>query len=140
MTTVVVLGTSGRAVISYGHADVGPHEVIDLTTGADLAPFVEQTENSLRRVVSVPGDSGDLIEAVPVDGDSHHETVVRFDPRDREHPVWSTQLDGESANLSPLFDGSSRIGVTFYASGIPGTASAGTLSLDTGEFVQVNGA
>lgn len=139
MTTVVVLGTSGRAVISYGHADVGPHEVIDLTTGAELTPFVEDTENSLRGVVSVPGDSGDLIEAVPVDGDSNRETVMRFDPRDREHPVWSTQLDGSAAYLAPVFDGSSRIGVNFYASGSPGQPSAGTLSLATGEFVHVNG-
>jgi hypothetical protein len=139
MTDLMVLGTSGRAVISYGRTEVGPHEVLDLTTGAEVAPFTPTADDALRWMVSVPGDSGDVV-AVTSSGDSHESTTVsRIDPRDSAHPRWSTDLGNSGASLGTPFAGATTIPVTFYTSAAPDQPSAGSVSLDTGEFFHEDG-
>jgi len=134
MTDVIVLGTSGRAVISYSAAVTGPQEVVDLATGARLAPYAAVFESPLHRAVPVPDNSGDLVMAFPKAAST---TISRFDPRDPAHPVWSTDENIVAVSLGALSDGSAAVPATFAVPSSKFT-NAGWFSLDTGKLDRID--
>ncbi|MFE4470899.1 hypothetical protein ACFRFH_18975 [Leifsonia sp. NPDC056824] len=95
---VIVLGTSGRVLVADAALGGGPHDVLDLVTGATVGNFAGTVNDRLIDVVPVPGDSGDIIM-------STGKTIVRADPRDVSSTRWSTPAPGKSAYVFPFGGG-----------------------------------
>jgi len=97
----MLLGTSGRVLVD-SHADrSGPSEVLDLTTGQTIAPFVPSSESEhVYEVSPVPGESGDVYatfrELDETGAESTFGSVKRLDPRNAQYPIWSTRIEGTS--------------------------------------------
>lgn len=141
-TTVSILGTSGRAVISYGLPEIGPHEVIDLRTGAMVAPF-QPGIPGLRAsdMVALPDGSGDML-IVRHNTDAQGQTVAddiltRVDPRDPSHPEWSTSLSGGDSSLDPRPLVSGLVAFTGWAADTS-KSTGGLVDVATGQLVPMD--
>lgn len=139
---VSILGTSGRAVISYTDPAIGPHEVVDLATGGTLAPYRPDIPSFRPVTDSIPvnDQSGDLIlvqrhtdtEGQATQGD----TLIRVDPRDLSHPKWTTQLDGWATELNTRGENRASLPISYYTPSTP--SKDAVLDLSTGELISMD--
>ncbi|GAA0428651.1 hypothetical protein [Leifsonia naganoensis] len=131
-----MLGTSGRALLTTADDVNGAHDVIDLTTGETVATF----DPSLTYGVPVPGPSGDLIVATdPMRARAEHAgTISRIDPRDPDHPRWSTKVDADELSVASGTRDPNALPV-LYTVGDPAIRSVAMVDLETGTPTKVTG-
>ncbi|MBW8870856.1 MAG: PQQ-binding-like beta-propeller repeat protein [Leifsonia sp.] len=138
-----VLGTSGRAAFVSPYPTAGPHDVLDLATGATVASFHPGGDNfdPSRDMQAVPGDSGDVLvltHKLEADGREIEDTVTRVRPTAPAEPVWSTSLGKVESWLDEPVPGSSVV-TTQGWNLANGTYQASFIDLETGEPTTVSG-
>lgn len=142
-TAFVILGTSGRALLAYPEPGVGPHDVLDLASGRTTGQFVAPGDMQLNRYLrAVPGDSGDVVIAkAQRDTDGRYvedDVLMRVDPRDVAHPVWTTTAGLRGVDFREPTDGGAAIPITGDGGeGKPNTSRM--LDLATGDTSELVG-
>jgi len=138
-----VLGTSGRAVFADPDPAAGPHDVLDLTTGATLGTFRPEGDDfvPVRDIQAVPGDSGDVLVLThkrDSDGREVEDTIMRVRPTDPAEPVWSTSLGKVESTLDEPVPGSSVVTAQGWNL-TNSTYETFFIDLETGEPTTVSG-
>ncbi|MFF2049965.1 PQQ-binding-like beta-propeller repeat protein [Leifsonia sp. NPDC058194] len=136
VTRFRLLGTSGRAIFVSTDDVNGAHDVIDLTTGATVATI----DPSLTYAVPVPGPSGDLVvTSDPTRTRAENRgTISRLDPRDPDHPRWTTGVDAQYVSVSSGTRDPSALPV-FSSTGDAAGQAVAMVDLETGSLTKVTG-
>ncbi|MDN4614324.1 PQQ-binding-like beta-propeller repeat protein [Leifsonia sp. F6_8S_P_1B] len=138
-THVALLGTTGRALIVSPRSSSGPHDVIDLSTGSTIASAAFGTAGlPAQQVVPVGGDSGDVLVALPPDpGAGFPEArLLRADPRDASHAVWTRSLGLSAWLQSPRYNATGVVPISWRTAEGDAGHFNGVLDVDTGAVVQ----
>lgn len=124
---VELLGDSGHVAVVDQVLSGGPHEVIDLRTGATLGDFGIGLNDAMVNFTAVPDGSGDVIMAT-------NTSVVRVDPLDVAHPRWTVPFQSENFSVIPLRSDPSFVTVS-YTTGDPAEPyRTGAIDMATGGF------
>lgn len=124
-TRFQLLGTSGRAMFSSTDGTSAPHDVIDLTTGETVGSY---DAAALFYGIAVPGSSGDIIVASPLN--TVPTTISRVDPRDASEPRWVTTVDGTSPQI--INGTRDATALPFYYWTDPETRNFGSIDVEAG--------
>lgn len=138
-----VLGTSGRAVFVDPDPTAGPHDVLDLATGATVGAFHPGGDDftPLQDMQAVPGDSGDVLVLThkrDSAGREVEDTVMRVRTTDPAGPVWSTSLGKVESTLDEPVPGSSVVTAQGWNL-TNSTYQTSFIDLETGEPTAVSG-
>ena len=138
-----VLGTSGRAVFASAEAGVGPHDVLDLTTGETVGTFEPGWSGftPARDMRAVPDGSGDVLTIqhfLDAQGRTAADDILtRSDPADFAHPKWSRPVGMGGSELGFIVPGGAAMNLDGWTqSGIHRTTM---IELQTGQSSLVPG-